>query len=479
MNKIGWFTFLFFFLSFSLVYAVSLKKPNVAGSFYSVDPKELSAQIDSFLNKASIDPSDKKIQAMIVPHAGYAYSGSIAAYGYKAVSRAKYSTIVILAPSHFFPFEGVSVWSEGGFQTPLGVVNVNTELAEAIIKADSQFKFSPKVFEKEHSLEVQLPFIQKVFPTAKIVPILMGIPDQKVAVKLASVLDSLTHFSDDILVIASSDMSHYFPYDTANGMDERALGVITQEDASKLWDGCFVSHQMEMCGIVPVTTLLLYAKARGLKAQVLKHANSGDTAGDKSKVVGYSSVIFYKEAIEVFSDLEKKTLLKLARETLEGFVTAGRVLDVKTKDSRFLKNQGAFVTLRKNGQLRGCIGHIMGDRPLWQTIQEMTIAAAASDHRFPPVIRDELESIDLEISVLTFPQRVTDASAIVLGKDGVIISDGGMHEGVFLPQVADETRWSKEEFLSQLCSQKAGLSRDCWKDSKNSLFTFQADVFSQ
>ncbi len=493
-------------------YAASIKEPNVAGAFYSADAKELFAQMDSFITQASINLSDKKIQAMIVPHAGYVYSGPIAAYGYKAISQNQYSTIVVLAPSHYFPFDGISVWPQGGFKTPLGIINVDDDFAKKLIEADSQFKFLPEVFEKEHSIEAELPFIQKVLGNVKVVPVLMGNPDPKVCQKLAVVLNALIGSREDVLVLASSDMSHYFPYDTANKMDAATLGAISEEDPQKFWDGCLVSHQMEMCGVLPVTTLLLYAKERGLQVQVLKHANSGDTAGDKSKVVGYSSVIFYKDKVNkalsfpnasirnpdsgppITSDgstrqegktfggdntlnvQQKKALLKLAKDTLESFVTTGKTTDMNTNDPRLLQTQGAFVTLRKNGQLRGCIGNMIGDKPLWQTIHEMTMAAASSDPRFPPVTKEELKDIDLEISVLTPPKRIFNASAIVLGRDGVIVSDGS-HQGVFLPQVAGETHWSKEEFLNELCSQKAGLPADCWKNPKINLWTFQADVF--
>lgn len=465
----------------SVAYAASIKEPNVAGAFYSADPQELSAQIDTFIQQATVKPLDTKVQALIVPHAGYIYSGAIAAYGYKVVSKNKYTTVVILAPSHYFPFDGISIWPEGGFRTPLGIINVDDSFAKQLIDAGRGVipYASTAVFEREHSVEVELPFIQKVFPAAKIVPVLMGNPDPKVCLQLAAILDKLIGSRQDVLVLASSDMSHYYPYDTANRMDAVTLGAIKEEDPQKFWDGN-LTHQMEMCGFVPVTTLLLYARERGLKVQVFKHANSGDTAGDKARVVGYSSVIFFKD--DAFGDdkltvQEKKELLNLARNTVDSFVQTGKVLQVKTNDPRLLKTQGAFVTLRKKGQLRGCIGNIVGNKPLWQTIQEMSVAAASQDQRFAPVGKDELKDIDIEISVLTVPYRITDASAITLGKDGVIVSDGSYHQGVFLPQVADETHWSKEEFLNELCSQKADLPADCWKDPKNSLWTFQADVF--
>jgi MEMO1 family protein len=457
------------------------KEPNVAGTFYSSNPKELSAQVDDFLSQASIQ-APSHIQAMIVPHAGYVYSGPIAAYSYKAIAQGPYKTVVLLAPSHYEAFEGIALWPEGQFKTPLGALTVDTEfVSKFMAAAKGRLPLaSPQAFDREHSLETQLPFIQRVLKDVKIVPILMSNPNPKTCQMVASLLNELIGSREDVLIIASSDMSHYFPYDKANQMDESALKAIKELNVENLWNGCFLNRDMEMCGIMPVLTVLLYAKERGLQAEVLKHANSGDTTGDKSKVVGYSSVIFYghtKPSVLSLSPEDKEELMKLSQDTLKVFVTTKKVLKRETKNPRLRQIQGAFVTLRKKGELRGCIGHIIGQKPLWETVREMTIEAASNDPRFNPVSHDELKELDLEISVLTPPKQVPDASLITLGQDGVIVSDGGAHQGVFLPQVATETKWSKEELLSALCREKAGLPADCWRDPKISLYTFQAEVF--
>jgi len=244
-----------------------------------------------------------------------------------------------------------------------------------------------------------------------------------------------------------------------------------------------------MCGFVPVTTALMYAKIRGINhVEVLMHANSGDTSGDKSRVVGYSSVIFYNsllsagdppgEGIDALSLAEKKELLSIARNSIESFVKTGKAPDAKSADARLNQIEGAFVTITKHGALRGCIGNIIGQEPLVQTVRDMAVAASSRDPRFPPLTVAELKNIDIEISVLSQPRRVKDASEIQLGKHGVIVSQNG-HQGVFLPQVAQETGWSKEEFLSELCSQKAGLPPDAWKDPSTALYVFTADVFGE
>jgi AmmeMemoRadiSam system protein A len=305
---------------------------------------------------------------------------------------------------------------------------------------------------------------------------------------LAVALDKLIGHRDDVLVLISSDMSHYYTYDVANSMDALTLQAIKEIDPKKFFEGC-ISRKMEMCGFVPVTTALILAHLRGIKhVEVLKHANSGDTSGDKSRVVGYSSVIFYSEllgtsksqdeGIGALSVAQKKELLKIARNSIETFVKTGKVPDITIKDARLNEIEGAFVTITKHGALRGCIGNIIGQEPLYETVRDMAVAAASQDPRFTPLRAVELKDIDVEISVLSKPRRVKDASEIQLGKHGVIVNANG-HQGVFLPQVADETGWSKEEFLSQLCSQKAGLPADAWKDPDTALYVFTADVFGE
>ena len=466
----------------------TIKEPNVAGGFYSADPKELSDFIDNLEGSTGFVPVDRKVEIAIAPHAGYPYSGPVAAYTFKAIARNHYKTVVIIGPSHYFPFEGISVWPKGGFKTPLGIVPVDEDFAQALLKENPKFQFLPQVFEREHAIEVELPFLQKTFDSVRIVPILMGDPDSQVCRDLAMALDKLIGTRDDVLILISSDMSHYYTYDVANSMDALALQAIKEIDPKKFFEGC-ISRKMEMCGFVPVTTALILARLRGIKhVEVLKHANSGDTSGDKSRVVGYSSVIFYtdllgtsappEDGVKALSPAEKKELLKIARNSIETFVKTGKVSDITIKDARLNEIEGAFVTITKHGALRGCIGNIIGQEPLYETVRDMAVAAASQDPRFTPLTAGELKDIDVEISVLSKPRRVKDASEIQLGKHGVIVSAYG-HQGVFLPQVADETGWSKEEFLSQLCSQKAGLPADAWKDPNTALYVFTADVFGE
>jgi len=471
-----------------------IKTPNVSGQFYSSNPERLSLEIEKYLKQADVEPIDKHVDVIIVPHAGYMYSGPVAAYGFKAASKNKYKTIVILAASHFVGFDGVSVWNEGAFKTPLGTVDVDEKFAKKLIDTNNKFYFEPKAFEQEHSLEVEIPFAQTVFDDFKIVPVIFGQPNFQTVKDFALSLHKIIGDRDDVLIVVSTDMSHYHDGKFAKNMDRRTLQAIEQFKTESLWKECRL-RTMELCGYVPVTVALLYAQEKGLnKIDVLQYADSGDVTGDKSAVVGYASIAIYKnndsgakspdaqkdknEDIALTQD-QKRNLLGIARKTIEQFVRTGKKNQVKETDPRLMQEEGAFVTINRQGRLRGCIGNILGRGPLYLTVRDMAIASCSQDPRFPPVQEKELKDLHVEISVLSKPKLIKNVDEIQLGVHGVIVGRGPFNQGVFLPQVATSTGWSKEEFLSQLCSQKAHLAADCWKDPKTRIEIFTADVFSE
>jgi len=471
-----------------------IKEPNVSGQFYDSNAARLSAQIKSFFSAATIAPSAKDIRIILAPHAGYIYSGPVAAYGFKGVSKKSFKTVVVLAPSHYFALDGVSIWPQGSFKTPLGLIDVDQEFAEKLIAMDEKFTFQPAVFEREHSLEVELPFLQETFSDFKVVPVIMGQPDYGTVEKFAEGLNTMIGGRTDVLVVVSSDLSHYHDDAVARKMDHHTIAAMEQLDAKRLWKQCRVGT-MEMCGYVPATVALLLAKKQNLKAELVRYANSGDVTQDKSRVVGYSALIFYsnghdpvlsdqsaqaaQDTIAPLSVEQKKILIAIAKQTMEEYVRHGKVAPAKVSDPRLMAAEGAFVTINKHGQLRGCIGNIVTDNPLYQTVQNMAIAAATRDPRFPAVTAAELGELDVEVSVLSQPRVASDLNEIVMGKHGVIVSQGRAHQGVFLPQVATEFGWDREEFLSNLCVHKAGLPADAWKDPKTKLEIFTADVFSE
>jgi AmmeMemoRadiSam system protein B/AmmeMemoRadiSam system protein A len=460
----------------------NIKHPNVSGQFYPADPKALSSQIESFLTQANIEPSSKPIQMIIAPHAGYDYSGGVAGYSFKAISKQKYKTVVILAPSHFFGFDGISVWKDGAFETPLGLVDVDQDFTSKLIGISPNIYFEPQAFSREHSLEVEIPFLQKSLSGFKIVPIIIGSPRAGVLKDFAHALNSIIGEREDVLIVVSTDLSHYYPYDKAKELDAKAIDAIKRFDVEAIYRGCF-DRSIEMCGCMPVTAGLLYAIERGLnKVELLHAANSGDATGEKDRVVGYSSFVLYsdgkKKQAASLSHEQKKRLLDIARQTMEEYVRSKKIVEPKESDLRLSEAEGAFVTIHKKSQLRGCIGNIIGQGPLYLTVRNMAIAAASEDPRFSPVKPGELDQLEIEISVLSKPQQIHDVNNIQMGTHGVILSKD-YRSGVFLPQVATETKWSKEEFLSQLCSQKAGLPADCWKDPQTKIEIFTADVFSE
>jgi len=467
----------------------NIKVSRLAGSWYPGSAAELGTMLDTFKAQAAVPVGDKDIGVLVSPHAGYVFSAPVAAYGFKAAGARKVSTVIILAPSHLFSFEGASVWADGAFETPLGRVFVDQDMAKRILSFDKRFVFRKDVFEgtadrPENSVETQIPLIQRTFPLAKIVPVIIGFPPQMdVLQSVADALADVVGERDDVLVVVSVDQSHFHADAEARVIDARGLQAVEAMDVEGLWQG-HRSGSMEVDGFHVVAAAMLYAKKQGFnQAKLLKYATSADTTGDKSRVVGYASIVFYKgiftNAAGTLNQLEKKRLLAIARSTLDGFVRDGKAPEFTEALSRLQAEEGAFVTLNKGGQLRGCIGNIIGRGPLYLTVRDMAVAAASQDPRFSPVTGDELKEIHIEISVLSTPQAVKSANDIVMGTHGVILTRGNFNRGVFLPQVAVETGWSKEKFLSELCSQKAGLPPDCWKEPGTRLEIFTADVFGE
>ena len=472
----------------------NVKAAELAGTWYPGDARKLGDMLDGCLRRATLPEFEGETGVIISPHAGYVYSAATASFGFKAASSRKVNTVVILAPSHQYSFKGASIWKKGLFETPLGPLEVDGELAARIMAFDPRFIYRRDVFEgsaerPENSVETQLPLIKKVFPQARIVPIIVGYPPDVNMVKtIASALDAAVADRNDVLVNISVDQSHFHPLEEAREIDARGLKAIEEMDIDEFWNG-HASRRMEVDGFHVVTAGMLYALARGFnRVKVLHYTTSAETTGDNASVVGYASVAFYRAATAATKDggaadrlspIQKERLLTIARETLDTFVGTGKAPTYGDEDARLGLEEGAFVTLTRQGALRGCIGNIQGSGPLYQTVSRMAIAAASEDPRFEPVSAGELKDIEIEISVLSRPRVVRGADEIELGKHGVIVSKGFLNRGVFLPQVATETGWSKDRFLAELCSQKAGLPKDSWKDPAVKIEVFTADVFAE
>jgi AmmeMemoRadiSam system protein B/AmmeMemoRadiSam system protein A len=453
------------------------RPPAFAGQFYPADPESLAADIDGYLAGAGpLARLEKPIVALIVPHAGYIHSGPTAAHAYALVQGAPYETVVIIGPSHRIGFRGCSVYPRGGFKTPLGVAGVDEALAKAISDA-SGFGFIPAAYAEEHSVEVQVPFVQRVLPEAKIVPILMGLQTEKTIRALADGLDRACS-GKKVLVVASTDLSHFLPKEEAAAVDGRTISLVREMKTDVLFRMVEAGENI-MCGGGPLLAAVLYAGKRGkIGVEILARADSSRYGGPDS-VVGYmaAAVVSEKKGEGGESPLtagEKDALLRLARTAVTDFVTKGTVPDLSPEAPALRAPKGAFVTLKKNGVLRGCVGFVQATAPLYQTVTQAAVYAASEDPRFPPVRSAELEDLEIEISVLTPLREISDPRAVEVGKHGLVV-ERGERRGLLLPQVPVENGWGRRTFLEQACL-KAGLPRDAWQKGAR-IFVFEALVF--
>lgn len=476
-----------------------IRPPAVAGMFYPGDSLELARTVNWLVERQSFSEPRVKSRGLICPHAGYRYSGAVAAAGYKQLAGYDYSTVVVISPSHREPFMFSSVYCKGGYRTPLGILEVDTELAERIVaSADRSVQCSDQGHRQEglsfaeHALEVQLPFLQMVLGfQVKIVPIVMGRQEPTACASLARALTSAVGERDDVLLVASTDLSHFHGYDQANQIDSRLISYVQSYDPQgllrALGDG-----EVEACGGGPMAAVMMACEKLGATGvRILSRANSGDVTGEKDRVVGYLSAMLYRsdrleeagtqsskpgEQMEL-TDQEKKYLLKLARDVINYSVAGGEQPSAEAITPTLAEHRGAFVTIKKAGSLRGCIGYIEAIKPLVETVSEMATAAALRDHRFPPVSAEELDQLELEISVLSPIYKITDPSEIQVGRHGLIVRRGA-YQGLLLPQVPTEYGWDRETFLSQTC-RKAGLPPDAWKMEGTEISAFTAEVFDE
>ena len=469
----------------------------MAGMFYPDDVAELSKTIEGFLDEVEPEGIEGDIFALISPHAGYGYSGKVASFGYKLIKGKPYKTVIVIAPSHNYVFNGVSIYREGLFRTPLGDIEVDKEFTQKLLDKDAEITFDPAAFIQEHSLEVQLPFLQKTLTDFsatkrggpaknygwKIVPIIMGDCTLSTCKKLVGFLKQAIGTRKDILVIASTDMYHGYDYEEAEVVDSATLSYIRDMDGEGLYYG-LREGKLQLCGGFGVVATILLSKELGHNnLKVLNYTNSAKVTGKKTKgiwTVGYASCAIDSEKgeTEMLNKEQRKKILEIARNSILTYLQTQKKLEVTESDPTLIKEMGAFVTLHEHGQLRGCIGNMIARGPLYLTVRDMAVEAAVNDPRFPALDLSELKDIEIEISVLTPLEKVGSADEIELGRHGVMVKKG-FSSGVFLPQVATETGWNKEQFLSNLCSHKAGLPADAWKDKSTELYTFSAEVFSE
>ena len=474
------------------------RQPAVAGSFYPSDPGQLKSDLGELFSTCKGPSAGVRVRAIIVPHAGYVFSGHTAAAGFAAIpSDADYDNIFLIGASHRFAFDGAAVYTSGDMITPLGTVTVNRPAGEKLISGSRLFFSRDDAHMPEHSLEVELPFIQyHLKKTPSVVPILIGTRNRNILISLAEELKP--YFTERNLFVISSDFSHYPSYSDAVKIDRQTSNAIISGDPDALLkavrdaeasgiDGLATS----MCGWTAGMVLMyLTADDSRLHYRNAEYTNSGDSHyGDKQQVVGYNAIVVEekaamvttkenKEEIFALTDAEKKTLLGIAREAIKAGVNGTKVLaaDEARLTSTLREPLGAFVTITINGNLRGCIGRFTSPDPLYRVVESMAREAAFGDPRFPELTAKEYPEIKLEISVLGPMKKVNDVSEIIIGKHGIYIKKG-MMSGTLLPQVASERGWSVTEFLGYCSRDKAGIGWDGWKNAE--IFIYEALVFSE
>ena len=463
-----------------------------AGRFYEKNPQLLSQEVDSLLTLHSGSETYGNVAALIVPHAGYYFSGNVAASAYMTLSPEKtYKRIFLIGPSHHVWLDGASVNSEADFYaTPLGQVRVDVEMAQQLINADSVFFYRKEAHDSEHCLEVQLPFLQRLFAlyssqspieVPPIVPIIISTNDFRQLKRMAEVLKPF--FNDDNLFVISSDFSHYPSYEDACEVDARTGKAVESGDIAHFIEALHVNAKSgkrnlatSACGEYAIATLLMMLDSR-YEVKHLLYQNSGDIDDhNHSRVVGYHSfaVLRGEEKGFTLSDEEKQILKDIALQSIKDSLDGKPISRFSSLTPHLSANCGAFVSLHKHGQLRGCIGHFGEDTPLYEIVAEMARAAAFEDPRFMPLRREELADVDIEISVLTPMRRIQSIEEFQLHKHGIYIRKG-RRSGTFLPQVADQVNWTKEEFIGHCSQDKAGLGWNGWRDAE--LYVYEAIVF--
>jgi AmmeMemoRadiSam system protein B/AmmeMemoRadiSam system protein A len=497
----------------------------VAGQFYPADSQTLKTDVKRYLSAATKAGLHGVVRAVIVPHAGYIFSGQTAAEAFAQLNpNVHYDHIFLIGPSHHIGLPGASVataWE--AYQTPLGPVEVDTALCRKLVEENKVLTFEPRAHNREHCLEVQLPFLQiQLGEVPPIVPVIIGTEDYYTLQDIARAL--VPYFTSRNLFIISSDFSHYPCYDDAKRVDKRTGDAVASGSLPaflKALSDNAEEHVRNLatsaCGQATIAVLLMMAeKEQGMEFHHLAYCNSGDSPySGHDQVVGYHAFVMTEtEPTKPMTGHQAAGNQTVQKETANGdkgqtvvpdetrsghdkendgrpeeaFVlddsTRHQLLDIAWKSIRrqkveepanpeLLRNGGAFVTLTENGRLRGCIGHFGEDVPLWQVVAAMAHDAAYRDPRFRPVEPEEWDRLSLEISVLSPLKRIHDISEFHYGQEGIYIKKG-WHSGTFLPQVAEEVNWTKEEFLGHCAQDKAGLSWDGWKDAE--LYTYRVEI---
>jgi len=483
-----------------------IQNAHLSKSWYPSQKEKLEKKLNYYFSLAKqyfpITPN-KNIKALIVPHAGYYFSGLCAATGYQTLKNNPFERVIILGPSHSKNFKGISLPNYATYRTPLGDIPVDQQAISLLSQNSSLFKMIPDIHQQEHSIEVQLPFLQFTLDNFAIVPLIIGTLQKEDFNTVAQTISNLLSDNKKTVIIISSDFIHYGqrfgytpPFENVIKYDKMAVDAILDKSYSE-FETVIKETNATICGKNPIKILLkliengtlghietelasFYTSAQlqksliGNKIDLVKLTNIQPTESS----VSYASLIFSSK----LTPSEKQTLLKLARNSITESLFPEKKLNKDfTLTENLKKALGIFVTLKtKTGKLRGCIGRIISKKPLYKLVPEIAKLSAFEDHRFSPLTKEELKNTVISITVLTRPHRIKSYQDIEIGKHGIILEkivDGVKKSAVFLPQVPEEFGWDLTDTLNHL-GDKAGLKRGTWK--KGSQFkVFEGFEFSE
>ena len=504
-------------LAINGVQASEVRPPAVAGAFYERTPFALDRQVDTLLVQGARPATTGTLVAAVAPHAGYIYSGPCAASVYALMSSGQFDRVIILCPSHRVFITGVALPDPSlvAYSTPLGKVPIDREACDGL-RAKKGFVTLSTAADKEHAIEVQLPFLQKTIRTFRLVPLICG---SGTGLDVNAVSESLlSFFGSNTLLLASSDFTHYGPNygfepfrdqipERLHSWLKEASTRVAALDLEGFSSHCATTHDT-VCGEMPIKILLatLNKSGRKLAGQVVSLSTSGDVTGNYDNSVSYAAIVFLsgntmapgydkpqsgmKEGHAVkeqrsgswtpgLTDAEKKTLFALANDTLKWCVEGQRgPFDFKKYElTPLLKTDMAtFVTLKINGDLRGCIGSLAPVEALYRSVHNNAVNAALRDPRFTPVQTRELAHLEVDVSLLSPIRDIPSIADFKLGRQGIIL-EKGRYRAVYLPEVAPEQGWTVEETLTSL-SQKAGLPADAWREGAK-FKVFESVVLSE
>lgn len=453
---------------------MSIREPVVAGQFYPEDPKELQYILKSLLKDSKIPYIKGDISGLIVPHAGYEFSGKTAAYAFKQIEGKKYDTVIIIGPSHNLSFENISVYPEGAFKTPLGKIEIDEKLAGKIINSSTSITSATEPHQEEHSIEVLIPFLQVAIGQFKIVPICMGGHDwvscETLATALANHIDK-----KNTLIIASSDFYHGYDYEECRQSVAKSVFLINNYNTKGFYRHYYEQHAA--CGGAPIVSLMLTGEKLNIRGVKLMHStNSSDASGNKQHyIVGYASFLILESKYDHFIDKKDRiSLLKIARMAVNNVLRNKSIKNDELPESEMLmQKQGCFVSIKgKNNKSCGSTGYVLPVKPLYQAVPELAVEAVMKNPKTLANIR-ELSELKFEISVITALQPVESIEDIQIGRDGIYIKADN-NVGFLLPQFAVKEGLNRIEFVERACW-KAGLPSDAWK--KVELFKFEAEMF--